>query len=397
MDLDSTTQVISTHVEDIEQHRIGQPQSQAGLVITKIEHIFETIADCILEKKKELVIQLKTKSKAKETNENLNIEIPEEKIRNVTFPSRKPREAWRFAVLLRILELSHEALVTGIVITKRFLSQFPNNRVLVETQSPRSNEVNRDVYYKEPELFKHQSVVDRYLNDIAFTFGVERDALNVVAAAKGLVAGSFTVTQYGCASIDCSQGLEGVLVPSCEKIKNIITYDVCWILVIEKEATFRTLVSSLYWKNSLAGKGILITAKGYPDIQTRRFLHCLHTRYTKTPIYALMDFDPDGIGIMATYKHGSMNSVCQKNINIPTIEWLGIKSHDFLRKKITLQGLQNLSGRDRRLASAMIERAKDLEWKSELQIMLMLNLKAEIQILGGADLLCRWLDFNLLN
>ncbi|RKF57914.1 Meiotic recombination protein SPO11 [Golovinomyces cichoracearum] len=348
MDLDSTTQMISTHVEDIEQYRLGQPQSQAGLVITKIEHIFETIADCILEKKKELVIQLKTKSKAKETNENLNIGIPEEKIRNVTFPSRKPREAWRFAVLLRILELSHEALVTGVVITKR------------------------DVYYKEPELFKHQSVVDRYLNDIAFTFGVERDALNVVvvAAAKGLVAGSFTVTQYGCASIDCSQGLE---------------------------ATFRTLVSSLYWKNSLAGKGILITAKGYPDIQTRRFLHCLHTRYTETPIYALMDFDPDGIGIMATYKHGSMNSVCQKNINIPTIEWLGIKSHDFLRKKITLQGLQSLSGRDRRLASAMIERAKDREWKSELQIMLMLNLKAEIQILGGADLLCRWLDFNLLN
>ncbi|RKF78682.1 Meiotic recombination protein SPO11 [Golovinomyces cichoracearum] len=383
MDLDSTTQMISTHVEDIEQHRLGQPQSQAGLVITKIEHIFETIADCILEKKKELVIQLKTKSKAKETNEILNIGIPEEKIRNVTFPSRKPREAWRFAVLLRILELSHEALVTGIVITKRSVSLLFF--------------LNRDVYYKEPELFKHQSVVDRYLNDIAFTFGVERDALNVVAAAKGLVAGSFTVTQYGCASIDCSQGLEGVLVPSCEKIKNIITHDVCWILVIEKEATFRTLVSSLYWKNSLAGKGILITAKGYPDIQTRRFLHCLHTRYTEIPIYALMDFDPDGIGIMATYKHGSMNSVCQKNINIPKIEWLGIKSHDFLRKKITLQGLQNLSGRDRRLASAMIERAKDLEWKSELQIMLMLNLKAEIQILGGADLLCRWLDFNLLN
>ncbi|TQS34981.1 hypothetical protein Golomagni_04612 [Golovinomyces magnicellulatus] len=373
MDLDSTTQMSSKNIENIAHHTVGQPQSQAGVVITKIEHIFETIADCIIEKKKELVIQLKIKSKAKETNEILNIGIPEKKIRNITFPSRKPREAWKFAVLLRILELSHEALVTGIVITKR------------------------DVYYKEPELFKHQSVVDRYLNDIAFTFGVERDALNVVAAAKGLIAGSFTVTQYGCSSIDCSQGLEGVLVPSCEKIKSIITYDVCWILVVEKEATFRTLVSSLYWKHSLAGKGILITAKGYPDIQTRRFLHCLHTRNTEIPIYALMDFDPDGIGIMTTYKHGSMNSVCQKSINIPTIEWLGIKSHDFLRNKITLQGIQNLSGRDRRLASGMIERAKDLEWKFELQKMLMLNFKAEIQILGGADLLCRWLDLNLSN
>lgn len=35
--------------------------------------------------------------------------------------------------------------------------------------------------------------------------------------------------------------------------------DVQWILVIEKEATFSTLAKNQYWKDSVAGKGILLT------------------------------------------------------------------------------------------------------------------------------------------
>lgn len=81
----------------------------------------------------------------------------------------------------------------------------------------------RDLYYRDPELFVKQAVVDRYVDDIAYTFGIERDALNVVcsnnqphtsvwikidkqkvAAAKGLVAGSFTVTRKDGSSVDYS-------------------------------------------------------------------------------------------------------------------------------------------------------------------------------------------------
>ena len=39
----------------------------------------------------------------------------------------------------------------------------------------------RDIYYRDPELFIKQAVVDRYVDDIAFTLGVDRDALNVVS------------------------------------------------------------------------------------------------------------------------------------------------------------------------------------------------------------------------
>ena len=36
------------------------------------------------------------------------------------------------------------------------------------------------MYYRDPKLFMRQAVVDRYVDDIAYTFGVGRDALNVV-------------------------------------------------------------------------------------------------------------------------------------------------------------------------------------------------------------------------
>lgn len=39
----------------------------------------------------------------------------------------------------------------------------------------------------------------------------------------------------------------------------------------------------------------------------------------------------------------------------------------------------------------------DDEWKRELQVMLMLNIKVEIQILGNGEKLVRWLDEKLLS
>ena len=39
----------------------------------------------------------------------------------------------------------------------------------------------RNIYYKDPELFKSQTVVDRYVDILAYTFGIHRAALNVVS------------------------------------------------------------------------------------------------------------------------------------------------------------------------------------------------------------------------
>ncbi|CAG8961776.1 hypothetical protein HYFRA_00006319 [Hymenoscyphus fraxineus] len=355
------------------------PRSTPGAVISRIEHIFEDITDCLLDGGKELAIPLKSRhGNRSQTEQRDGTEgMSTSETRLITFPNKSPREARRFTILLRILELSHEALVTGIVTTKR------------------------DIYYRDPELFVKQAVVDRYVDDIAYTFGVERDALNVVAAAKGLIAGSFTVTRKDGSTIDFSVENEGTLVPNSKDLQNVQFQEVEWILVIEKEATFRTLATSKYWQDSLAGKGIIITAKGYPDIQTRQFLHLLSTQHASCPIFALVDFDPDGLGILSIYKHGSAALAHEPNLAVPSIQWLGVRSHDFLHEELDLQGLLRLTSRDRRIAGKMLgkkmfeEEGCESECRRELQVMLMLNVKAEIQILGNGERLGAWLDGKL--
>jgi meiotic recombination protein SPO11 len=45
--------------------------------------------------------------------------------------------------------------------------------------------LSRDIYYRDPELFVKQGFVDRYVDDLAYTLGEQRDALNVVCAFWG--------------------------------------------------------------------------------------------------------------------------------------------------------------------------------------------------------------------
>jgi len=39
---------------------------------------------------------------------------------------------------------------------------------------------NRNIFYRHPDLFKRQEVVDDLVDDLAFTLGLGRDALNIV-------------------------------------------------------------------------------------------------------------------------------------------------------------------------------------------------------------------------
>ncbi len=48
------------------------------------------------------------------------------------------------------------------------------------------------------------------------------------------------------------------------------------------------------------------------------------------PMFALVDFDPDGVSIMRTYKYPSMRLSHEENAEIPQLRWLGIKSSDLV-------------------------------------------------------------------
>ena len=118
-----------------------------------------------------------------------------------------------------------------------------------------------------------------------------------------------------------------------------------------------------------------------------------------------MDLDPDGIAIMSTYKYGSYRLAHEDvaptdtpALSLPNMQWLGVKRHHISRIPATesdgdaiempeLQGLMRLTARGRAKAARMLEwdlcsdSGPEQDWRRELQTMLMLNIKAEMQIL----------------
>ncbi|KAK8135686.1 hypothetical protein PG984_003626 [Apiospora sp. TS-2023a] len=279
------------------------------------------------------------------------------------------------------------------------------------------------------------------VDDIAFTFGVGRNELNIVAASKGLIAGQPFGPEHGD---------QAVAVPPADTVVDLDLRQIEWILVIEKEATFRSLVSLRYHEISVAGRGILMTAKGYPDLASRQFVHRIHSECPRIPLYALMDFDPDGVSILRTYKHGSQSMRHEEHVTAPGLLWLGVKSSDLLELQMRLppmvsSGLSNgrnsqpalsssqidndsesgrslarslpgstrrgetgwkflsMSCRDRTKAVQLLcslndqahQDADEMELTSEVQLMLVLNMKFEIQAVDQAENMAYWLDERL--
>lgn len=135
---------------------------------------------------------------------------------------------------------------------------------------------------------------------------------------------------------------------------------------------------------------------------------------------ALVDLDPDGIAILSTYKYGSyrlahedMTAKHSPGLNLPNIRWLGVKRDHISRVPAgerdvdartapELQGLMKLTARDRTKAMRMLEwdlcavDGPEQEWRHELQTMLVLNTKAEMQILDELPCgLVSWLSAQL--
>ena len=116
-----------------------------------------------------------------------------------------------------------------------------------------------------------------------------------------------------------------------------------------------------------------------------------------------MDFDPDGLSIMSTFKHGSRSLAHQTDsLACPRVEWLGVRSSDVSSLLVSSStsamssaqvaaALLTLSVRDRRKAIRMLEGERymedgpEIEWRRELQTMLMLGYKAEIELLAQGD------------
>ncbi|KAH0386392.1 DNA topoisomerase IV, alpha subunit, partial [Aureobasidium melanogenum] len=339
-------------------------------VIMRIEAVFETVADALLNERAHVTISLTSVSSD-------TLQDPSVRPRKAlfTFPGKTANDAWRFSVIIRLLEIIHESLSDRVILTKRHVS---------------------DLYYRDPALFGRQSTVDRYVDHIAAAFSLPRSCLNVTAGVKGLMAGAVVVHRRDGSKIDLTTVQSSILIPNMEEVLSVDLSRVRWVLVVEKEAAFKSIISSQEWQEMM-WHAVLVTGKGYPDIATRamtRFMTVASPQngFAEPPVFGLVDYDPDGLAILHTYKHGSKKmSEDNAALIVPRIQWLGLHGRAITDIDHTNrnQGLMTLTSRDRHKARKMLEWEQNAssdqgpQWCRELQVMLMLNLKAEMQIVDS--------------
>ncbi|KAL8909026.1 MAG: hypothetical protein Q9207_000477 [Kuettlingeria erythrocarpa] len=360
-------------------------------VIHRVQTIVDQMISSLREQDDDISISLRTKRTSAGSSSRSASRSPND-FYKISFPGNTPEEAWRFstaaltarvcsrtssmltcssAVVLRILELLHEALVTDMVISKRYVQTSLRSALFIMLIFSRY----RNIYYKDPELFKSQTVVDRYVDILAYTFGIQRAALNVVSL---------------------------VLLPPCINLVPLLSYSSAFQDRHSKGSRCGDIPDyasrRLKYLQQRRGRCLQnLQAKGYPDLSTRAFLRLLsRSSHAPLPAYALVDFDPDGIAIMSTYKHGSFTlSHESANLKTPTIGWLGLRSRDLHTEKLLSSsngdqqnGMLLLSARDRKKAVKMLdketygENGPEQEWRRELHTMLMLNMKAEMEMLS---------------
>ncbi|KAG8882980.1 endodeoxyribonuclease [Tulasnella sp. 331] len=289
-------------------------------------------------------------------------------LKALQIPKRRKNNTRKMAALLRVVGLSHEALVNDIPTTKR------------------------DMFYKDLPIFRKQSVVDKLVDDLAATFELTRSDLNVRASSKGLFAGSSLTIGLRRGGEIKGLDYEGSLIPCDAEIAALALREhVSWVLVIEKEAIFQTLCRIGFTQDeSLFGPGIIVTGKGYPDVATRQLL----SEFSKhmpahIPLLALVDADPHGLDILSVFKFGSASMEHEREtLEASRLEHIGVSATELHSLGVDRDSLIPLSPHDHKKAISMLHRPDERmppAWKQELIHMLHIRRKAEIEVVCSAS------------
>lgn len=126
------------------------------------------------------------------------------------------------------------------------------NRLLILNE----HTTKRDIYYRHQNIFKDQAQLDIALDNIACTFEIPRDALNIHASAKGLVHGDVRI-QLETGLLNCSNGM---LIPRDDLVMSI-EFVGRFVLVIEKDAIFHTIAADHHHLRDVFGPFALITVQ----------------------------------------------------------------------------------------------------------------------------------------
>ena len=221
--------------------------------------------------------------------------------------------------------------------------------------------------------------ISEAISAICIMLQIPRGQLHINACSKGLMAGSLTYRTTDLLEVNCSHSTEGEPIPNDLEDMLAIETNAKLVIVIEKDAVFQRLLDEKFL-DSLPFETVLITGKGYPDLNTRKVLRRLAFEVVPNADFVcLVDGNPHGMEILSVYKYGSLAQVyCGEPLAVPKINWVGIYPSEF--SQIAQESLQDLTERDYGKARSLQERAYfSKHMQMELDLMLQSGKKVEIE------------------
>ncbi|ERM96492.1 hypothetical protein AMTR_s00001p00260080 [Amborella trichopoda] len=255
----------------------------------------------------------------------------------------------------------------------------------------------RELFYKllssSPKYFDSQVQVNKSVQDVVSLLCCSRNSLGLMPSSRGTVVGRLLIQEENQEIVDCSllgpagQAITGNL----HLLENFVFQsNARYIFVIEKDAIFQRLAEDRIFNHI---PSILVTAKGYPDIATRVFLHRLSKIFPTLPILALVDWNPAGLAILCTYKFGSIGMGLEAYRYACDVKWLGLRSDDLML--VPQDSKVMMKTRDLQIAKSLMssDMLQDHKYKEELRAMIQGGQRVEIEALyaHGYEFLGRYM------
>jgi DNA topoisomerase-6 subunit A len=316
------------------------------------------------------------------------VDIPVRALSNVSFNERKKIiEMGKRTSLRQLFNLSQAKsfmqtmLVAGG--TKQLIEQGKSTSI-------------RGLYYLlkhtidgvKEETFDEQGDCDNIIEDMEVLLNSLREELHLAAETRGNMVGSITITDKG-DDIDCTRmGSGGYAVPSIVE-SSVIQFKKCtakFILHVEKGTVWQRFNEDKFWKKHNC---ILTHGAGQPPRGVRRLLYRMHNELN-LPVYCLFDNDPWGYYIYSVIKQGSINLAFEsQRMAVPAAKFIGLRSQDFTRCKLSDSVKIALNDQDRKRAKQIAEYpwfANKKAWQQEIAMMQENGFKLEVEALTSRDI-----------
>ncbi|XP_047663541.1 meiotic recombination protein SPO11 isoform X2 [Tachysurus fulvidraco] len=279
-------------------------------VVSRIEEVTQTIVSS-LSKEEAPVFVFKSRSRWSNVRFNKSVGLYMQTGGTIsTLRSDCPSSVIKFALIVKALSTIYKLILSDSYVTKR------------------------EIFYNDPQLFGSQKTLDAIVDDVSCLLKVPRRSLHVCATTKGLISGDLCYMEEDGTRVDCSS--TAVPVSSCVSgIMNIVS-SAKFVLVIEKDATFQTLLDDAF---------------------------C--TQYYPCIIITSMAFEAPTLAVSSML-------------------WLGLLPSDIESLRLPQDVLISLTVADERKLNHMKKRpyiSCHPAWEREMELMLRWKQKAEIQSL----------------